>query len=160
MQGYDLAQVICDDRPIREYALFGMHGAHICITDGDYVYMRADRPGTELYDYTLLPLHQHAMYAPEELRQAELVPPFAFTKGCPLLQIALPKGFYPYMSCMESPNDDFLFNLVNDPGQLRPISDGPQELRLQRALVRLMEENDAPPEQYVRVGLEHLRQTV
>ena len=160
MQGYDLSQVICDDRPIREYALFGMHGAHICITDGDYVYMRADRPGTELYDYTLLPLHQRAMYAPEELRQAELVPPFAFTKGCPLLQIALPKDFYPYMSCMESPNDDFLFNLVNDPGQLRPISDGPQELRLQRAMVRLMEENDAPPEQYVRVGLEHLRQTV
>lgn len=154
MQGHDLAPVIAGGGPVRQYGLFGMHGAHVCVTDGRYVYMRADRPGTELYDYTLLPLHQRAMYAPEELRRLELVPPFSFTKGCSLLKIPMPKDFYPCMSCAEGEGVDLLFDLERDPRQEHPLQDSDLERRLCREMARLMRENDAPAEQYARLGLE------
>ncbi len=154
MQGHDLRPVIQRDEPVREYGLFGMHGAHVCVTDGRYVYMRADRPGTGLYDYTLLPLHQRAMYAPEELRRLELAPPFSFTKGCSLLKIPMPKDFYLCMSCAEREGVDLLFDLERDPRQECPLQDSEMEQQLCREIVRLMRENDAPKEQYVRLGLD------
>ena len=115
-----------------------MHGSHVCVTDGHYVYMRADRPGKALYDYTLLPLHQRAMYAPEELRRLELAPPFSFTKGCPLLKVPMPRDFYPFMSCVEEERRDLLFDLDQDPHQLHPLQDSQQERRLMGEMVRLM----------------------
>ena len=154
MQGCDLGRVLQSDAPVREFALFGMHGAHVCITDGRYVYMRADRPGAALYDYTLLPLHQRSLYAPEELRSLELAPPFSFTKGCPLLKIAMPKDFYPCMSCAPGENQDLLFDLQTDPQQEHPLRDAEQEARLCRAMAQLMRENDAPQEQYARLALD------
>ncbi len=44
MTGKDLADVIAKDTPVRDAAIFGMHGAHVNITDGRYVYMRAPLP--------------------------------------------------------------------------------------------------------------------
>src|SRR5215469_1181230 len=41
MQGRDLAVVLDEDVSIREGALFGIHGGHVNVTDGRYVYMRA-----------------------------------------------------------------------------------------------------------------------
>ena len=99
MQGHDLQTVLQQDIPVRDAALFGMFGAHVCVTDGRWVYMRADRPGTALYDYTLLPLHQRAMYAPEELQKLTLHEPFSFTKGCRTLKIAMPRILSMHVHC-------------------------------------------------------------
>lgn len=59
MQGKDLEATIASDRPVRDSAIFGMHGGHVNVTDGRYVYMRA--PMTEsnmpLYNYTLMPTY-------------------------------------------------------------------------------------------------------
>ncbi|MFP3560451.1 sulfatase, partial [Paraburkholderia sp. SIMBA_049] len=41
MQGVALAKTIDEDLPVREAALFGMHGEHVNVTDGRYVYMRS-----------------------------------------------------------------------------------------------------------------------
>jgi len=46
-----------------------------------------------------------------------------------------------------------LFDLETDPKQENPIQDTAVEERMTARLVRLMEENDAPPEQYERLGL-------
>ena len=154
MQGHDLQTVLQQDIPVRDAALFGMFGAHVCVTDGRWVYMRADRPGTALYDYTLLPLHQRAMYAPEELQKLTLHEPFSFTKGCRTLKIAMPKDFYPCMSTAPEENRDALFNLQTDPKQEHPIKDLIQEQRMINLMCRLMKENDAPAEQYARIGLQ------
>lgn len=153
MQGHDLHPVLHSDAPVRKAALFGMHGAHICVTDGRYVYLRAGRPGTPLYDYTLLPLHQRARYAPEELQDLTLAEPFSFTKGCRTLKIAMPKDFYPCMSVAEGENRDLLFDLETDPKQEHPLEDEALTEYLTGLMRRLMRENDAPAEQYARVGL-------
>ena len=40
MQGKSLRGVIEKNTAIRQGALFGIYGGHVCCTDGDYVYMR------------------------------------------------------------------------------------------------------------------------
>ena len=51
-------------------------------------------------------------------------------------------------------NRDALFNLQTDPKQEHPIKDLIQEQRMINLMCRLMQENDAPAEQYVRIGLQ------
>jgi hypothetical protein len=59
MQGHDLADVLVVDEEVREAALFGIHGAHVNVTDGRYVYMRAskEKANVPLEDFTLMPTH-------------------------------------------------------------------------------------------------------
>ena len=97
-----------------------------------------------LYEYTLMPQHMDHAFTAEELRGAQLHPGFSFTQGCPVLQIPVQRGFaYP----------DLLFDLERDPQQLQPIEDEAVKARMEALLVRLMRENDAPQEQYARLGL-------
>jgi len=46
-----------------------------------------------------------------------------------------------------------LYDLATDPQQQKPIRDPKIEQMMTDHLVRLMRENDAPTEQYVRLGL-------
>ena len=50
--------------------------------------------------------------------------------------------------------DTLLFDLENDPQQENPIHDPEVEERLCRLMVKMMLENDAPREQFERMGLE------
>lgn len=150
MQGVPLRDTIASDTPVREAGLFGLHGAHVDVTDGRYVYMRApvDTENKPLYNYTLMPTHMRSMFAPEELKDATLAEPFPFTKGCPTLKIPA-KAW--------AGQHDFhtmLFDTSNDPGQLTPITDPAVEERMIRLMVKLMKDNDAPPEQFERLGLQ------
>ncbi|UQZ83060.1 Arylsulfatase [Paenibacillus konkukensis] len=135
--------------PGREAALFGIHGAHVNCTDGRYVYMRAPvRPdNSPLYNYTLMPAHMASMFSPAELQELELSEPFSFTKGVRTLKIK--SGSY-------IPAHRFgtlLFDIQADPEQKRPIQDKEIEERMTAHMLRLMKSNDAPPEQYERLGL-------
>jgi hypothetical protein len=84
-----------------------------------------------------------------ELQKIGLVEPFPFTKGCPTMQIA--GRNWPGLSGPIF--DTLLFDLQTDPQQARPITDPAVEAQMIAHLVRLMRENDAPPEQYARLGL-------
>jgi len=149
MQGKPLADTIDSDRPVREAALFGIHGGHVNCTDGRYVYMRAPvHPDNQpLYEYTLMPTHMRSMFSTEELREMELAEPFSFTKQLRLLKIP-----------SRSPYDHhrfgtMLFDIEADPAQTTPLDDPQAEAAMIRHMVRLMKESDAPVEQYVRLGL-------
>ena len=65
MQGLPLRKAIATDAPVREAALYGLHGGHVNVTDGRYTYMRAPaRPrNTPLYNYTLMPTHMRARFS-------------------------------------------------------------------------------------------------
>lgn len=133
----------------REAGLFGSFGGHASVTDGRYVYMRAPAtPGnTPLLEHTLMPTHMHRPFSPEELRGAELVPPFSFTKDVPVVRVPGYTMISPYAF------GTLLYDLVEDPGQERPQIDDEIELRMIGLLVELMRANDAPPSQYERLGL-------
>jgi arylsulfatase A-like enzyme len=149
MQGLVLRDVLAADVPTREAALFGIFGGHINVTDGRYVYMRASAaPGSgPLYEYTLMPTHMRSRFAPGELQAIELAQPFPFTKGCRLMKIEAPVG---------SQHDfkTLLFDLRADPLQEHPLNDPAVEQQMTAHLLRLMQANAAPAEQYRRVGLD------
>ena len=94
------------------------------------------------------------MYAPEELQELILQEPFSFTKGCKTLKIAMPKDFYPCMSVAKEENADLLFDLQDDPQQMNPLEDKEAEQYMIGLMRALMQQNDAPAEQYLRVGLQ------
>ncbi|MGB3717866.1 MAG: sulfatase [Candidatus Promineifilaceae bacterium] len=149
MQGAPLIDTLATDEPVREGGLFGIHGGHANVTDGRYVYMRApiNPDNKPLYEYTLMPTHMRARFGVAELQDIQLAEPFSFTKGTRTMKIETRSMFNPHGF------GTMLFDLESDPGQENPIVDEDIERRMIRLLVALMQANDAPPEQYERLGL-------
>jgi hypothetical protein len=85
-----------------------------------------------------------------ELQDIVLAEPFRFTKGCRTMKIETRSWF----GLNPAVQQTLLFDLQADPHQERPLSDPAVEQMMIDHLVRLMRENDAPPEQYQRLGLE------
>ena len=150
MQGGDLAATVRSDEKVRDYALFGVFSGHVNVTDGHHVYMRAPLPDkvNDIYNYTLVPIHMTERFSPEELRTAELTGPFRFTKGCRVLKI---KGTDKYHVGRFG---TLLFDLDNDPGEQKPLTEPALEEVWKKVLVAEMEKAEAPAEQYARLGLE------
>jgi hypothetical protein len=149
MQGHPIGPVIENDTPLREAGLYGVHGGHVNITDGRYVYMRApSRPeNAPLFNYTLMPTHMRNLFTVSELQDIQLAGPFPFSKGCQVMKIPGKPWMDPH------PFGTLLYDLASDPAQLHPIPDAIIENRMIKHLLRLMHENDAPLEQYERLGL-------
>ena len=149
MQGRPLQGTVAHDTPVREAGLFGIHGGHVSVTDGRYVYMRAcARPGNApLVDYTLMPTSMRGRFPAEILSQATLVDPLSFSKGMPVLRVPAYSYTDPHSF------GTLLFDLQNDPEQQQPLRDDELELRMAVTLVELMRQNAAPPEQFERLGL-------
>lgn len=150
MEGKPLKGVILSDTPIRETAMFGYHGGHINITDGEYLYMRGpvNRSNKPLNEYTLMPTHMRSMFKPGELQDIQLAEPFNFTKGCRTMKIAAGTGFINPVQFGSK-----LYNIKNDPEELQEIEGLEVEVRLTNAMAKMMRENDAPAEQYGRMGI-------
>ncbi len=150
MTGRPLRETIETDKSVREAALFGIHGGHVNCTDGRYVYMRGPvhPDNAPLNEYTLMPSHMKNMFTPQELQRIELFEPFAFTKNCRTLQI--PVGFQVFNPFRFGTK---LFDLHTDPKQQVELQDPETELRFIRIMAELMKANDAPREQFVRLGI-------
>ena len=87
------------------------------------------------------------MFPVEEFAGLELAEPFSFTKGCSPMRTK---------SVKPPPEIDFetmLFDLEQDPWQAQPLDDEENEGRMIGLLRSLMEQCDAPAEQYERLGL-------
>lgn len=148
MNGISLRDIIEKDKTPREAVLFGLHGGHICCTDGRYVYMKASirEDNRPLYDYTLMPTHMVGFFSSEEIKSMEYHGPFDFTKELPVMRFEVKGG--------GSHNfGDLLFDLAIDPKQENPIKDEAVEARMKKLMITLMEANEAPEEEYIRVGL-------
>ncbi len=152
MLGKALTETIANDTSVREAALFGMHGMQVNVTDGHYVYMRAPARETNqpLSNYTLMPTAMRGFLSRDSLRQAEMSPPLSFTRGCPVMKIPA-QG---WAALRGEVLHTRLWDVQNDPQQAQPLVDPEIERRMIGHLNRLMQECDAPPEQFERLGLE------
>ena len=149
MQGHDLAASVDHDEKVRDYALYGYFGNQMNITDGEWTYMRnAADPDVQLYEYTLMPCNMNKRMG-KELEQAVLAEPFSFTKNMPLLKI--PSASYAYR--ITSQYGSLLYDLNSDPEQVNPLDNKEKETELCAAMKKLMDESEAPPELYERMGL-------
>jgi len=95
-----------------------------------------------------MPTHMRSMFKPEELQDIQLAEPFDFTKGCKTMKIEAGKAYENSLLFGTK-----LFNLKKDPEQLQEIEDLEVEVRLINAMAKMMKENDAPVEQYERMGI-------
>lgn len=149
MQGKDLEATIANDTKVHDAVLFGLHGGSTNCTDGRYLYMRHWDDSKPVYEYTLTPNNVQSLMPIEELQQAVLVPPFSFTKGVPVLKIpGTGKG------SKQKVFDSVVYDLQNDPAQEHPIQDPEIENMMIEHMIRLMEETEAPSEQYDRLGFD------
>ncbi|WOO40721.1 sulfatase [Rubellicoccus peritrichatus] len=147
MLGHSLSEVISDDKPVRDAAIFGYHGKRVNITDGRYLYFRCPEETGDCYSYTLMPTNMRG-FKPD-IDSAELCDPFSFTKGHRLLKIGKPGG----KRNDDSAPDSLLYDLASDPEQKHAITDESVENRLVQRMKELMQDCDAPSEQYARMGL-------
>ncbi len=150
MLGEDLHEVIERDEGVRQAALFGIHGGMVCCTDGRYVLMKAPKSpeNLPLYEYTMMPTHMAGFFSPRALRSMQAQEPFSFTKGAPVMRMEADGNYgggHGY--------GDLLFDLETDPKQEHPIEDAEIKGRMEQLMAKLMRENDAPVEQYERLGL-------
>ena len=104
-----------------------------------------------LFEDTLMPCHMRAMFTPEETATAEIHKGFSFTKGSNIMKIEVAediKQFNPWHRY-----GDKLYDLQTDPKELHPLDDKETTLKFINAMIGLMKENEAPAEQYIRLGL-------
>ncbi|MCY3719230.1 MAG: sulfatase, partial [Anaerolineaceae bacterium] len=149
VQGRPLRETLATGAAVHEALIFGLHGAHVNLTDGRYVYMRGpvNEDNSPLYNYTLMPTHMRGRFPTEELQDTSLAPPFDFSKGCALLKIpAQPRSELHSFATT-------LWDVEADPLQTQPLQDAALEARLAQQMRALMEESEAPAEQYERLGL-------
>lgn len=151
MQGKDLGtEPVSSPASTERSALFGIHGGHVNVTDGRYVYMRsAATPANEpLEEYTLMPTHMRSRFSPAELQEWVPAEPFAFTKGLRTIRVDAQGGWVNSWQ-----HGTVLFDLESDPHQVSPLDDEQVELRMAQLLVEAMRANEAPRSQFERLGL-------
>lgn len=148
MDGRSLLPVaVAADAPApHAYALFGAHGNHVCVTDGDYVYMRAAaREDNEPFvECTLMPTNIRGFFSSEQLCAAELVPGDRYSHGLPYLKMRSRT----YMN-----SHTFGSSLWDVRAGEERIEDDAIEQRLMNAMKELMERCEAPAEEFERLGL-------
>ena len=150
MTGKDLAAVVANDTPVRDAAVFGMHGAHVNITDGRYVYMRAPQntDNKPLYQYTLMPTHMRSHFAVDDFAHMQLAAPFSFQKGAQTMRIKNTTWV-----SRDRQFDTMLWDIHADPHQTEELADLEIEERLKATMVEHMKKADTPLEQFERLGL-------
>jgi hypothetical protein len=109
--------------------------------------------------YTLMPTHLRQFFTLNELKTAKLNEPFSFTKGVPVLKIQNDESG-PAIGNETGGKDDMkfedtntaIYNIEEDPGQLKNIVNSSEKERLLEEMKRKMIENDAPSEVLERFG--------
>ena len=159
MLGESLLNVARCDEKIHDAVLYGYHGMHVNITDGKHTYFRCaqNESNQPLYQYTLMPMHIRRPMQVAEIKNADrmLHDDFEFTEFTPVLRIPVDeqydkKAYYRYSGHMAYGSK--LFNRMTDPNQENPISDEYTEAHLVEKMKELMLRNEAPAEQFVRLG--------
>ncbi len=143
-------QNILNGEKNHETLIFGYFGAHVSITDGRYVYMRgsSNLNNTPLYEYTLMPTRMRRRFNLNDFEEVTLSEPLSFTKGMKVLKTKASAEFYSSYS-----HGNLLFDLSRDPNQENSIVDYKKESEFVNKLIEKLRENDAPENEFRRLGL-------
>lgn len=140
---------LCTDGPVHDYAIFGVHGGSIGITDGHFKYFRANvnEDNSPFVECTLMPTNMRGFFKPEFLKKAELVPGDRFSHGIPYLKVPAKTYLNARMF------GDLLFDLDNDPKEEKNLLPSEKETEFRQAIHDIFTRIDAPREEFERLGL-------
>ncbi len=157
VQGKSLLPLASGDADsIRDIALYGIFGGAINATDGQYSYFRYPRnmETRDLFEYTLMPMHNRSLFEVRELENATLHRGFDFTRGAPVLKVpALPDAKRSPRQGGFADTQTVLFDLTKDSKQMTPIDAPDVEQRILCEMRSEMKKHAAPAELYARFDI-------
>lgn len=151
VMGRSLRAVVERSEPIHDYALYGTFGCAVNVTDGRYTYLRGGRDQSQCHEYTTSLTTIRDWLGKGRGEQIEAG---RFLDRVPYPVYRVPSG--PDALVKDGgryANEDHLFDLERDPGQMREVIDEDVRGRMEALLVRGMREVEAPRDQYLRLGL-------
>lgn len=150
--GMSLRKVIEQNGPQHEYAIFGVHGSSVGITDGRYVYYRANvRDDNQPFvECTLMPTSINGFFPLANLKAASLCPGDRYSHGIPYLKVPSVCGHNAKVF------GDQLFDLQNDPHQAHNLlAEQPEKAaQMRQQMIEYLHKLQAPTEEFVRLGLD------
>lgn len=152
MDGKSLTPIIKEDKDIRETALFVVHGGHVNITDGEYVYMKssATNENVPLYEYTLMPTRMRGYMSDVLNEDIEIVNIGRLSNNMKVLKVQGKTYVSPYKF------GDLLFNVKEDVEQNNNLASNKEIVnKYKELMIREMVKVGAPEEQYIRLGLDN-----
>ena len=155
--GASLVPLMTDpDAPTRDYALYGVHGMTVNVTDGRYTYFRAPVEGNQpCFEYAALPhtiRKKMGSDCPEKIECGRF---FART-AYPLFKIPCKRPAQIESAApLAEVAQTMLFDLESDYGQKNNLAGQglPEEREMIDLLLRGLEEHESPAEQRQRLGL-------
>jgi arylsulfatase A-like enzyme len=156
LHGRSVLPALDGDR-LRPDGIFGYFGLAMNITDGRYVYyrnpVRADLG--PLYAYTAMPVGGLNRWYPREVHdRMEMGRYFGHTYNMPLYKIPVPGGVP--IALPDEPDyigRHQLYDLQSDPHQLAPLEASELEAHFVARIAAHFRAYEAPPEQYIRLGI-------
>ncbi|WP_372630642.1 sulfatase [Cohnella sp.] len=144
-----------EKKRLRDYALFGMFGMTVNLTDGRYTYLRAPvrEDNTPCYAYTAMPTKFKGYYGKEDPAGIETGRFLPYTEY-PVFRFPVSREGTPY-SLLEHVRESRLYDMDTDYGQQAPIADAGLEAGYAWKLAQAMKDCEAPVEQFERLGLSH-----
>lgn len=139
---------------LRDYALYGMFGLTVNLTDGEHTYMRAPvrEDNVPCYAYTAMPTTFRSYYGTGDPARIETGRFLSYT-NYPVFRFPYSQEGRPFMQ-LKHARESLLFNIREDYDQLAPIRNAELEAFYAARLKEAMRAESAPAEQFVRLGLE------
>jgi arylsulfatase A-like enzyme len=150
VKGISIKELIEKDISKKKYALYGAFGLSVNIFDGKYTYFRGIRDNTKCYEYTTSPTTIRGFINQDN---PETFEPGHYMKNNKFPVYKIKSINNPLTDNFEYLKDDMLFDLDNDYKQVNNIKDNKIENTMIKKLEEAMKDNDAPEEQYERIGL-------
>lgn len=146
--GSSLITCMRNNQNTRDVILYGVHGSFTCMSDGSYVYMKANIDSENpLVECTLMPTQMRGFIPCEAINKAELVKGDAYSNGVSYLKIPI-KTFYD-----ASIFGDQLFNIKEDEYQKYNLVGKVDTQIYDNKLKELLKQYQAPEEEFQRLGL-------
>lgn len=141
------------EHKIRDYALYGMFGMTVNITDGAYTYLRAPvrEDNYPCYMYTAMPTIFGAFVGNQFPDRVETGRYLSYT-AYPVYRIPVSQPGTPFKIAQHGQRS-LLYHIESDYGQMEPVEDEALLQSFKELLIQAMEREQAPEEQYVRLGL-------
>lgn len=148
VHGKSLLHLLREDGPHHDAVLYGYFGKDINMFDGRYTYCRQPIEESSVHHHTAMPRNFADFVDRNKLAAAETGVFLNSTHGIPHFRIQA-KSF----KHMDAPPYNPIYDISEDPGQMRPIQDTALEKLLSAKMKGLLERYDAPACQYSRTGL-------
>lgn len=141
------------ENKIREYALYGTFGMTVNMTDGIYTFLRAPirEDNHPCHMYTAMPTTLGTFvgnHMPDRIQVGRYLPYTAY----PVFKIPISQPGVPFRMAQHG-QLSLLYHIESDYQQLAPIEDEVLISTYTELLIQAMEREQAPEEQYERLGL-------